>query len=884
MERLNRLTESNGELTSGTNNKLIAWERNLKLSGKSIEEQSKLLDEYKTKSLAAQKANKASSADYLARALAPQITDIGVGLATGQSPLTVLLQQGGQLRDQFGQFNIAAEDMGKILIDSSKKMVKSIKDVAFAIGDVLLTSLKSLASTIGGGMFTLLTDGFKALFMGGEAAAASLERVKLAAMGLGKVGLVALVATMVALAKGFYDSVIQSDALVKQLTLTGGSLGMAKDQAMMYANSLDLAGVSTTKALTVITAMAKEGGFLATQIPLVTRAATDMQIYAGIAIEDTVKAFAKMRDEPVKGMFELARATGMVPAETIKAVIALEKHGKTAEATAQALKTLADVNSEQIEKMKKDYSSFAIMMKTLGSGIAEWWDNVFKDIWTKADPSSVLTNRLKVVQASLDTTGIGEGFKKQLTEEKAALEEQIRLLGKASAVEQDRKAAASATAKAYEDFNKDQEQFATNREKREKEISEVTIRNQKLITAGIITQAQHEEQIANIRKKYKDEQRSLTFYESEIQNAQKMAAVYEDAQINMNEAQKRMVALATDPRFLEESHKKQQQIMIELVNASNKINQKSRAEYGLKETRGIFEETEALRVQGEMIGATDEAKIKYNRTLEAAKKYREEEAAINLKSWDTGEKELEQMAALDRYNQRILNADTEIANMLKAERVNAYGNAFQHAFDGMADAITNFALTGKLSFSGLIDAMLTDLIRFEMRAQTTAIYKSLGGASGLMNMFTGGNQFEADINTSGFATQAKGGAWSDGMQMFAKGGSFTNSIVDSPTLFKFAKGTGMMGEAGPEAIMPLRRGSDGSLGVQAQGGGSNVQVSVINNTSTPAITQESTDSRGNRRVEVIIGDMTAGEVQRSGSASQKALKSTYGMQPNLIRR
>jgi phage-related minor tail protein len=131
---------------------------------------------------------------------------------------------------------------------------------------------------------------------------------------------------------------------------------------------------------------------------------------------------------------------------------------------------------------------------------------------------------------------------------------------------------------------------------------------------------------------------------------------------------------------------------------------------------------------------------------------------------------------------------------------------------------------------------------------------------------------------------ANGGAYASGVQMFANGGSFTNSIVDSPTLFKFAKGTGMMGEAGPEAIMPLRRGPDGSLGVQAQGGGANVQVSVINNSTSQATTKETTDARGNRKVEVIIGEMTAGEVQRSGSSSQKALKSTYGIQPNLIRR
>ena len=63
---------------------------------------------------------------------------------------------------------------------------------------------------------------------------------------------------------------------------------------------------------------------------------------------------------------------------------------------------------------------------------------------------------------------------------------------------------------------------------------------------------------------------------------------------------------------------------------------------------------------------------------------------------------------------------------------------------------------------------------------------------------------------------AKGGAFDGGVQMFAKGGAFTNGIYSDPTLFKFAKGGafGMMGEAGPEAVMPLKRGPDGSLGVR----------------------------------------------------------------------
>lgn len=64
-----------------------------------------------------------------------------------------------------------------------------------------------------------------------------------------------------------------------------------------------------------------------------------------------------------------------------------------------------------------------------------------------------------------------------------------------------------------------------------------------------------------------------------------------------------------------------------------------------------------------------------------------------------------------------------------------------------------------------------------------------------------------------------------GVMPFAKGGAFANGrtmagdVVSGPTAFPMRGGQGLMGEAGPEAIMPLRRGPDGKLGVAAAGGG-----------------------------------------------------------------
>ncbi len=81
---------------------------------------------------------------------------------------------------------------------------------------------------------------------------------------------------------------------------------------------------------------------------------------------------------------------------------------------------------------------------------------------------------------------------------------------------------------------------------------------------------------------------------------------------------------------------------------------------------------------------------------------------------------------------------------------------------------------------------------------------------------------------SGLLPFANGAAFSQGRVMpFAKGG-----VVSSPVSFPMRGGAGLMGEAGPEAILPLARGADGRLGVQAGGGRT---VNVVMNVTTPDV-------------------------------------------------
>jgi len=170
---------------------------------------------------------------------------------------------------------------------------------------------------------------------------------------------------------------------------------------------------------------------------------------------------------------------------------------------------------------------------------------------------------------------------------------------------------------------------------------------------------------------------------------------------------------------------------------------------------------------------------------------------------------------------------------------------FTNAFTSMEDAVVNFAMTGKFSFADFTKSILADMVRIETQRAASGLLGSLvswgataasayfGGGSG--NGMAAGSAGAVSSNLgasqagygSAYFPQALGGAWSNGVQMFANGGAFTNSIVSTPTAFGMAGGKlGVMGEAGDEAVMPLTRTSGGQLGVRAVGGGTGTAISL----------------------------------------------------------
>jgi lambda family phage tail tape measure protein len=189
----------------------------------------------------------------------------------------------------------------------------------------------------------------------------------------------------------------------------------------------------------------------------------------------------------------------------------------------------------------------------------------------------------------------------------------------------------------------------------------------------------------------------------------------------------------------------------------------------------------------------------------------------------------------------------------------------QTGIKGVEDAIFSLVTTGTANFQEFAASILKDTARMIIQQMVLRSIMQIIGAVAPGGGGFGKGYFDpmTGLGTAGpnFGF-ARGGVFgANSIQPFAMGGTFPRNvtayamggIVDKPTLFPFANGgagrLGLMGEAGPEAIMPLRRLPSGRLGVEAGGGGTGVVVNV--NVDAKGTAAESDQSNGKALGEVV---------------------------------
>lgn len=294
---------------------------------------------------------------------------------------------------------------------------------------------------------------------------------------------------------------------------------------------------------------------------------------------------------------------------------------------------------------------------------------------------------------------------------------------------------------------------------------------------------------------------------------------------------------------LSEAHKKK---LAELSRELDKLDELGKFEKEQEAmTKAINKQNESLASQAETFGMTTTQATLYKMQLEGATSEQLAFAKAMLESVDAQkqvkelyeasrtpeEKHAETLKKLnelleagtidmDLYGRSVAKAAEELEKT--KEKGKSEFEELKQAIDGWgkdsAKAIVDFCRTGEKSFGDMIDSMIDDLLQMMVYENLTKpVFGMISGGIGGMGGSSSGGVYgwlESLNMGSWFGMNARGNAFNRGTVIpFANGG-----VVNRPTLFPMAQGMGIMGEAGPEAVMPLKRGIDGKLGVQ--GGGS----------------------------------------------------------------
>ena len=224
--------------------------------------------------------------------------------------------------------------------------------------------------------------------------------------------------------------------------------------------------------------------------------------------------------------------------------------------------------------------------------------------------------------------------------------------------------------------------------------------------------------------------------------------------------------------------------ILKIINEARKGNFKGAigiGKEGLADTKEQFKED--MKVFNDIFTGTENAPATYFR--EGTKSVQEFSEEIT-KSFGS-----QMQSKLKSFNDSIKTIQESMADVVVK------------GIKGMEDALVNFVMTGKLNFKNLANSIISDMARIAIQQTITKPFTNF---------------------ISGIFGSANGNAFVDGkVQKYAYGG-----VVNKPSIFPMANGLGLMGEAGyPEAILPLKRGSNGKLGVQSTGGSvGNIVVNV----------------------------------------------------------
>lgn len=756
------------------------------------------------------------------RGVPAQFTDIVTALQGGQAPLTVLLQQGGQLKDMFGGIGPAARALGGYVAG----MITPLTLAAGSIGAL------ALAYTQGREEAAAFSN---ALVTAGNAANTSVGQLqslsyKVATSSGATVGAAAETLAALASTGRVSSSVLeQASRAALELERVGGAA------AAETVKEFEALGKSPVEAVLKLN---EQYHFLTGAIYEQIKALSD----EGKSSEAAALAQETYANAVERRIPQLAQNLGLLE----RAWLGIKGGAKEAWDAMLGLGREGSLDA-QIAVLKKEIAD-----RTKPS-VADSSDNPFFKYFA----------------------GVPDQGGQQSGESIAKLQERLRVLESAKSAQ----AQTAEWAQHLADVNaadlfisQRKEASLSKQERKEREIA--------AIRANAALAGTDEETvkklIAATEEKYADKKSSGR------SNAADPAL--EALMLRSDEARRQRKELEDELKVIEQANEKKARAQQIVTNYNDEAAQTLERIRRQNELIGVSERE--VKVREALYKVEDAATEVRKRITEQIKDETDRSAALAAVDADLANKKLLVAEATRQAYDAARTFDAGWSDALTKYKDNASNaadtarNAFSGMTDAMEGAIKSFVKNGKIDFESFGDAVINTLIDIQMQSLRTNVLAPLmqSGGNWLSGLF--GGQSDSISLLDGTTFSAKGNVFSGAPGLH----QYVNTVQTSPKVFgfnrmhAFANG-GVFAEAGPEAVMPLTRDASGRLGVSSSG--ASVTVNVINNASGTRATQtQRGDANGNRIIDVMIEQIDAAmadNISRGNGKTPAALESRYGL-------
>ncbi|ELM1190520.1 phage tail tape measure protein, partial [Escherichia coli] len=653
-----------------------------------------------------------------------------------------------------------------------------------------------------------------------------------------------LAAAVVGLGKAWYDGQKEGEEFNRQLALTGHYAGITTGQLWTLSRAISGNGITQHAAAGALAQVVGSGAFRGGDIAMVAKAAAQMERSVGQSVSDTISQFKRLKDDPVNAARTLDNELHFLTATQLEQIRVLGEQGRASDAARIAMSALAEETGKRTSDIDNNLNALGSTLQTL----SDWW----KQFWDAA--MNIGRNDSLDAQIAALQEKIQRAKKSPWTNASTTVEyDQQRL----DELQEKKRQKDLQDAKAQAERNYQEQQKRRNAEnaalnrmnetesaRHQREIARINAMqyaDQAVRDAAI--QRENERYEKAIKKKTSENRNDeatrllLQYSQQQAQVEGQIAAARQSAGLTtekMTEAHKQLLALqqrisdlagkkltADEKSVL--AHKDELIQALTLLDAKQQELQKQTALNDLKKksiqlASQLAEEERALRQQHDLDIATtgmgDKQRQRYQTQFSLQQKYQQQMEQLERDSKQKGTygtdeyRNAEQMLtdSLNRQlnenrrywqEQELMQADWKNGAMRAFQNFtesadNAAGTAeqmFTAAFNSAGNALATFCTTGKLNFKSFTASLLSDLAKIMSQMAMMQAVKGIGSAFGW------GSAAAASVTPN-----ADGGVYQS-----ADLSRYSGTVVNRPTFFAFAKGAGVMGEAGPEAILPLRR-------------------------------------------------------------------------------